>query len=249
VYFLRKCVCVCYVSFLVPPSLLYLGSLFFPSVRACNSFLYICDGTGTPHTAPPFTRLFSSLYYSFTRLRLLIFSLGLFVTCCRVLVCYRWTWRNILLFVSATRYCWERSITPFSWSCHTTSFLANSFSLPFLESIFPRFSHVTTKENKRWKGGGAEGRREVGCLASPFIPKFGIGITFYFEEPPFEIWRHFPYDQATVEWNWRFPAVWFFAFFCSPTFFLEVTSSVVLCNDREVSFPFSFLKELVSADV
>ena len=155
--------CVCYVSFLVPPSLLYLGSLFFPSVRACNSFLYICDGTGTPHTAPPFTRLFSSLYYSFTRLRLLFFLLG---PLCDLLSCVGVLPMNL---AEHPVVCFGNQILLGTF--HNPLFLVLSYDELLSQLIFPSFSlkHLPSffpcdNEGKQEvKGGGTEGNR-MSCI-------------------------------------------------------------------------------------
>lgn len=163
----------------VAPLSIWLSGL--PSARACNSFLYVTE---------PARR---STLYALVFLPLLLipspsssFSLGLFVTCCRVLVCYRWTWRNILLFVSATRYCWERSITPFPRSCHKAQLLSQLILPPFSIAFSPGFP---CDEGETRGEGGKEGNR-MSCIT--VHPEVWHWHDILFWGPLFEIWRHFP---------------------------------------------------------
>jgi hypothetical protein len=67
--------------------------------------------------------------------------------------------------------------------------LANSFPPPpFSIAFSPGFP---CDEGDETRGEGGE-RRAIGCLASPFIPKFGIGTTFYFEGPSWKYDGTFP---------------------------------------------------------
>jgi hypothetical protein len=196
--------CRCYPS--PPASLaLYLAFSFSrPSGRVTHSSMW-----RNRHNAPPFTRLFSSLYYSFPRLLIFFF----FGPLCDLLSCVCVLPMNLV----------EHPVV-----CFSNQILLGTFHNPLFSVVsqgellnqrippsllhLPSFSHAT-REKQEVKGGW----RAIGCLASPFIPKFGIGTTIYFEDPPSKNDATFlkmptPTDstlpvKATVEWNWRFPAV------------------------------------------
>lgn len=191
-----------YVSLLLSPLLLHSG--FLPSVRACNAFLYV---TEPARRSTLYALVFLPLGLSFPRpLVVAPHWISSLFSCCYVVVCYRWTWRNIL-FVSATRYCWERSITPISRPCHKASALSqfvsppppcpSSFVLAFFYFIFFFFS---CGGETRGEGGG----KAIGCLASSFflavrsrsLAMPGTTLHFpssplFFSLPPSKTWRHF----------------------------------------------------------